>query len=189
MTPPRTAFWFLRHGETDWNAQGLSQGRTDIPLNAIGIAQAERAAKALVGQGIASIVASPLVRARRTAEIVGEAIGLAVALDPDLQEVNFGEQEGRPMSDWYDSWIAGEYTPKGGEDFVTLRDRAERAIARALQERPGPVLVVAHGALWRAFRQVAGLPPNVRTPNALPIRMDPPPPDETAWRLTPLELP
>lgn len=189
MTPRHTPFWFLRHGETDWNAQGLSQGRTDIPLNAIGVAQAERAARALVGQGIASMVASPLVRARRTAEIVGEALGLPVALDPDLQEVNFGEQEGRPMGDWYDTWIAGDYTPAGGEDFATLRGRAARAIARALEERPGPVLVVAHGALWRAFRQVAGLPPNVRTPNALPIRMDPPGPGETAWRLTALELP
>lgn len=53
-------FWFLRHGETDWNAEGLSQGRTDIALNKVGIAQAERAARTLQGiGGIATIVASP----------------------------------------------------------------------------------------------------------------------------------
>ena len=56
-------FWFLRHGETDWNAQGLSQGHTDIPLNAVGLAQAERAARTLEGLGIASVVSSPLSRA------------------------------------------------------------------------------------------------------------------------------
>ena len=62
-------FWFLRHGETDWNAQGLSQGSTDIPLNAVVLAQAERAARTLEGiGGIATIVASPLSRpAQRSA--------------------------------------------------------------------------------------------------------------------------
>ena len=75
MTPALNPipFWFLRHGETDWNAQGLSQGRTDIPLNAIGLMQAARAAEAMRGRGIATIVASPLDRAYRTAEIVAQA--------------------------------------------------------------------------------------------------------------------
>ena len=53
-------FWFLRHGETDWNARMLSQGRVDIPLNSVGLAQAGRAAEALVGKGIRSIHASTL---------------------------------------------------------------------------------------------------------------------------------
>src|SRR5690242_19897803 len=44
------AFWFLRHGETDWNAQGLSQGNVDIPLNKVGLEQARRAARTLEGQ-------------------------------------------------------------------------------------------------------------------------------------------
>ncbi len=64
---PARAFWFLRHGETDWNAQGLSQGSIDIPLNATGIAQAAAAAQTLRDRGIASIVSSPLSRARDTA--------------------------------------------------------------------------------------------------------------------------
>jgi len=59
-------FWFLRHGETDWNAQGISQGNVDIPLNATGIAQARAAAERLRNRGIATIVASPLSRARVT---------------------------------------------------------------------------------------------------------------------------
>ncbi|QYU67724.1 histidine phosphatase family protein [Leptolyngbya sp. 15MV] len=158
-------FWFLRHGETDWNAKGLSQGATDIPLNRIGVLQAERAARTLKGIGIASIVASPLVRARRTAEIVADALTLPVALDPDLAEVNFGEQEGQPMGDWYDDWIAGAYTPQGAETFQALLIRAVRGVNAATQ-RPAPVLVVAHGALFRALRLALGHEPNVRTPNA-----------------------
>src|ERR1700754_1955827 len=109
------AFWFLRHGETDWNAQGLSQGNVDIPLNGTGIAQAHAAGKWLCNRGIASIVASPLSRARRTAEIVAESLGLPVIIDSDLREVSFGVQEGQPMSLWFSEWIGGTCTPEGAE--------------------------------------------------------------------------
>ena len=64
------AFWFLRHGETDWNARGVSQGNVDVPLNATGMAQAHAAAALLRHRGIAALVASPLSRTRVTAEIV-----------------------------------------------------------------------------------------------------------------------
>jgi probable phosphoglycerate mutase len=133
---------------------------------------------------IAAIVASPLMRARVTAEIVAETLRLPVRLDPELREVEFGVQEGQPMGEWYDDWIAGGFTPEGAESFAALRARAVRAINRATA-LPGPVLVVAHGALWRAFRQAAGLPANVRTPNALPLRAEP---GAEAWTLTALEL-
>ena len=180
-------FWFLRHGETDWNAQGLSQGSTDIPLNAVGLAQAKRAARTLEGSGIATVVASPLSRARVTAEIAAEALGLPVSFDDDLREVNFGEQEGQPMGDWYDDWIAGTYTPERAESFPALLARAVSAVNRALS-RPAPVLVVAHGALFRALRLSFGLEPNVRTPNALPVRCEPPAEGGDAWTLTPAQL-
>jgi broad specificity phosphatase PhoE len=181
-------FWFLRHGETDWNAQGLSQGSTDIPLNHIGKEQAERAARTLTGLGpIASIVASPLQRARATAEVAASALGLPVQLDPGLQEVAFGEQEGQPMGDWYDDWIAGEFTPAGAEPFAVLYDRAVAAVNRATA-LPGPVLVVAHGALFRALRLAFGHEPNVRTPNALPIRCAPPDGGGRVWSVVPAAL-
>ncbi|KAA2213151.1 histidine phosphatase family protein [Teichococcus oryzae] len=184
----RKAFWFLRHGETDWNARGLSQGNVDIPLNSVGIAQAARAARALEGKEIATVVSSPLSRARDTAETVAAVLGRPVLVHEALREVSFGVQEGQEMSDWFNSWVEDGFTPEGGESFAALRERTVGAINFCL-EQPGPVLVVAHGALWRAFRAEAGLPANVRTPNALPMWVTPPAPGEESWRFEPLSLP
>ena len=178
-------FWFLRHGETDWNAQGISQGNVDIPLNATGIAQARTAAEKLRHRGIATIVASPLSRARVTAEFVGEALGLPVALDPDLREVGFGVQEGQAMSGWFADWVAGAFTPEGAETFAALRQRAVAAANRATAQPPA-VLVVAHGALFRSLRAAMGVEPNMRTQNAMPIFCQPPGPEATAWTLQPI---
>ena len=177
LTP--TPFWFLRHGETDWNAQNLSQGNVDIPLNPTGLAQARAATERLRHRGIATIVASPLSRARDTAEIVAAALGLPVAFDEGLREVSFGVMEGQPMSDWFSRWVTEGETPEGAESFADLTRRAVSAIDRAL-ELPAPVLVVAHGALFRALRGAMGLPPNVRTPNATPFWCEP----GTPWVLT-----
>jgi broad specificity phosphatase PhoE len=183
LTP--TAFWFLRHGETAWNALNLSQGRVENPLNEAGLAQAHIAAGLLRNRGIASIVASPMSRARVTAEIVGAALGLPGSLDIDLQEVSFGVQEGQPMSDWFTAWVTGAATPEGAETFTELRARAVGAINRALTN-PAPVLVVAHGALFRATRAEMRLEPNFRTPNAQPLFCAPPAPGSTdPWTLTP----
>lgn len=193
QAPTPVPFWFLRHGETDWNARGLSQGNVDIPLNTVGWAQAERAAEALARtmgtpREIVTIVASPLSRARNTAETVAAKLGLDIELDEGLREVSFGVQEGQEMGGWFDDWVDGKLTPEGGESFEQLRIRTVEALNRALS-RKGPVLVVAHGALWRAFRSVAGLPANVRTPNALPLWVTPPAVGESAWHFEPSELP
>ena len=187
-------YWYLRHGETDWNAQGRSQGRTDIPLNANGIAQAEAAGLLLAQHWrdhapIVRIVSSPLVRARRTAEIVADQLAahgaprFEVALDDGLKEVCFGDEEGKPMGTWYDSWIAGEYTPPNGESFADLRERAVSAVNRAL-EQDGVPLIVRHGAMFRALRAAMHLKPNVRLPNATPMWAEPGP--TPVWNLTAL---
>jgi probable phosphoglycerate mutase len=177
----RTPFWYLRHGETDWNARGLSQGNVDIPLNDTGFAQAQTAAALLRGRGIASIVASPLSRARVTAEIAAAALGLSVETDDGLREVSFGVQEGHVMSEWFNDWVAERFTPEGAESFAALRRRAVGAINRALT-RPAPVLVVAHGALFRALRAEMGLEVNIRMPNAIPTLCAPS--AGSAWTLT-----
>ncbi|NHO32388.1 histidine phosphatase family protein [Acetobacter sp. LMG 1636] len=191
MTPMR--YWYLRHGETDWNKQGLSQGRTDIPLNATGLAQAEAAGELLTGRAagalrIDRIVSSPLMRALRTAEVAADALERvgprpSLTVDQGLEEVCFGEQEGQSMGAWYDDWIAGHYTPPGAEPFMLLRDRAVEAVNRALGG-PGTVMIVAHGALFRALRSAMHLPANVRLPNATPLVAEPPAITGTPWKLT-----
>ena len=174
-------FVFLRHGETDWNLQGLTQGRTDIPLNQTGLDQAQAAAHLLAGQGITRIVSSTLGRARQTAAIVGAALGLAVQHDADLCEANFGDQEGRTMGAWYDDWVVAGYTPAGGETFAALQLRVVAGINSAT-EQPGLVLIVAHGAMFRALRAAMGLSAHVRTENGVPLRCTPGNP----WTLTAL---
>src|ERR1700688_733243 len=109
----QTPFWYLRHGETDWNRRGLSQGSIDIPLNELGLVQAREAAQRLRNRGITSIVASPLSRARVTAEIVAEALDLEVTIEPDLREVSWGVHEGKPLAEWFHDWIAGHDPPEG----------------------------------------------------------------------------
>ena len=174
-------FIFLRHGETDWNASGLSQGRTDIPLNARGQAQAHDAARLLAHRGIRHIVASPLGRAQETARIVGDALGVAVATETDLQEVSFGDQEGTPIGPWYDEWVTGSYTPAGGESFAAVQGRVVPAVNRALSG-PRVTLIVAHGAMFRVVRNAIGLSARVRTENGVPMRCVPGP----IWQLVPV---
>jgi probable phosphoglycerate mutase len=149
------------------------------------VAQAEAAARLLRDRGIGTIVASPLSRAHDTALAVGRALGLPVRTDDGLRECAFGVQEGQPMADWFHDWVAEKSTPEGGEPFAALRARAIAAINRATAA-PGLVLVVGHGAFFRAVRSAAGMTANVRTRNAEPMRMDPPVPGESAWRLTSL---
>ncbi|MBS1016221.1 histidine phosphatase family protein [Acetobacter persici] len=192
------SYWYLRHGQTDWNRDGLSQGRTNVPLNATGIAQADAAAKLFqdaiqTHAPITHIVSSPLDRAFKTATIVqqglvaqGHAL-LPLTTDTGLEEVCFGEQEGQPMGDWYDSWIAGDYTPDGAEPFADLRARAVAAVNRAT-DAGGIPLIVAHGALFRALRAAMSLPANVRLPNATPLWIQPPEDKvRPEWHLTVME--
>jgi 2,3-bisphosphoglycerate-dependent phosphoglycerate mutase len=141
------------------------------------------AGERLRGRGIASIVSSPMSRARVSAAIVAEALGLAVAFEPDLREVAYGEREGQPMTEWFTDWIAGRATPVGAEPFAELRARAASAVNRALT-RPAPVLVVAHGGLFRALRAEMGLEPNVRARNGVPALCQPPGEPDAPWTLS-----
>jgi probable phosphoglycerate mutase len=123
-----------------------------------------------------------MTRARVTAEIVGETLGLPVAFDPELHETAYGEREGQPMTEWFTDWIAGRATPAGAESFADLRLRAAVAVDRALG-RPRPVLVVAHGGLFRALRAEMGLEPNVRAKNGIPVLCEPPAEPDHPWTL------
>ncbi|MHB1304455.1 MAG: histidine phosphatase family protein [Acidiphilium sp.] len=182
MTVPRVKFWFLRHGQTDYNARGLSQGSVDIPLNETGRAQARAAAALLAGRGIAGIVSSPMSRARETAEIVNETLRLPLDFDHDLREVAFGGMEGRKLHPWFDEWLAGRVQPDGAESFAAITSRAEHALGRVLTA-PGPLLVVSHGTFFRALRAAMGVAFDTPTPNAVPILCEP---ANRGWQIMPM---
>jgi probable phosphoglycerate mutase len=143
--------WLARHGETEWSLARRHTGRTDIPLTANGERQAAALGERLRGATFAIVLASPLLRARRTAELAG--FGDVLELDDDLMEVDYGDYEGRTTAeihrarpDW-DLWRDG---CPGGETIAEAAARAERAIARA-RAADGPVLLVGHGHLTRTL--------------------------------------
>lgn len=180
MALPPVPFWFLRHGETDYNAAGLSQGALDIALNATGRAQAAVAGPLLAGQGIARIISSPMLRTRETTSIVNEFLGLPVTFEPDLREVVFGGMEGKPLYPWFSEWLEGRYTPEGAETFFEVLERVELAMQRVLTT-PGPLLIIAHGGVFRALRDLMGLPKEGLTANAVPLLCVP---GENGWEVT-----
>ena len=109
----------IRHGQTDWNLDGLMQGRTDIPLNDTGREQALVAASALSGERWDAVVSSPLVRARETAELIATALGVPLGGSYDeLVEQDFGAAEGTPVSEldvrWPDARLRRQGARRGG---------------------------------------------------------------------------
>ncbi|GII27491.1 bifunctional RNase H/acid phosphatase [Planotetraspora mira] len=150
-----TSLILLRHGETPLSVDKRFSGLGDPSLTADGMAQAEAAATRLSRKPyeIEVIVSSPLTRARQTAEAVASRTGLAVSVEEDLRETDFGAWEGHTFAEiqkrWPDdlaAWLADpEVAPPGGESFATTARRVERARARIIEAHQGrTVLVVSH---------------------------------------------
>lgn len=173
MLDQATRLILIRHGETAWNRATRIQGHTDIPLSALGLAQAECLAEALADEPLAAIYASDLSRARQTAEALARRRGMAVRLDAGLRERAFGRFEGL---DWEqivqrypedaERWRRREpgFAVGGGESLDDFSARCLAAVQRAAAAHPGQgIAVVAHGGvldcLYRAATQVALDPP------------------------------
>lgn len=184
MSLPAIPFWFLRHGQTDYNLAGLVQGILDIDLNATGRMQAQQAGPLLTGRGITGIISSPMRRASETSDIVNGFLRLSVSYEPDLREVSFGDEEGKAPESWFSEWVAGRYTPPNGESFAALAARVGAVLYRVLPAHAGPLLIVAHGGVLRAIRDLMGLPKEVFTQNAIPLYCAP---TEQGWQITPAE--
>lgn len=176
----RQTFFFLRHGETDWNSHGLVQGQMNIPLNGTGLAQARAARDFLRDQNIGTICTSPLDRAALTADIVAAGLHVPVKEIAALRECSFGEYEGHAKGSWYDAWRAGD-TPRGAERFSHFMERALEGINEALSQA-GPVLIVAHGGVYWAIERFAGLSRREAIPNGVPLFHCPPPKPLLPWQ-------
>jgi ribonuclease H / adenosylcobalamin/alpha-ribazole phosphatase len=144
----------LRHGQTVLSAEKRYAGTTDVPLTALGVRQAAAVAERLAaGAGPETIVASPLLRARTTADAVAARCGVPVVLDEGLRETDFGAWEGLTFAEVRERWPAElaawladpAVAPPGGESFAVVADRVTDALGRILDSYAGQrVLVVSH---------------------------------------------
>ena len=160
-------FYFMRHGETDWNKNRITMGQKDIPLNETGILQAHAAAKVLQKEPIKHIVTSPLLRARVTAEIVSRELCAEMTIIEDLKECAWGALEGcLKEDDFSKKWLSGEICDLA-ESFESLVVRISGAFSQILAF-DAPVLIVAHGGAYLALQKHLGID-SVRIKNCAPM--------------------
>lgn len=141
----------VRHGETEWSANGRHTSRTDLPLTEAGRSRAESLAPEFGRRDFALVLCSPLRRARETCQLAG--FGDAAEICGDLHEWDYGEYEGlttpeiradRP--DWF-LWRDG---CPGGESPAQIQERADRVLDRVRQVS-GDVIMFAHGHILRVL--------------------------------------
>ena len=155
--------YLVRHGETAWNKEGRVQGSEDIPLNEKGIELAEITSEGMKDIPMDVIFSSPLIRARKTAEIMRRGRDISVIVDQRLQEMSFGRYEGtviraavQDKTNALHNFIRhpGEYKAMDGEEFSQVSSRAQNFIDEVLMPAEKcwqNVMLASHGAFIRCF--------------------------------------
>lgn len=148
--------YLIRHGETDWNAEGRIQGQSDIELNSYGEAQAQCLAARLVEEGeFHALYSSPLKRASCTAQVIGRALNLPIIYDARLVERSLGVLEGLTMNEikeqfphvhraWHEGGMRPPIPGEEPREAFVMRTRAFIDDLRAAHPQ-GQVIVVTHG--------------------------------------------
>lgn len=161
--------FLIRHGETPWTREKRFQGSTNTSLNARGIRQAEAVAKTLKKYKVDTIYASPLNRARQTAEKIKKSVKRKIVYDRRLRELGFGKWEGKTSAELlgdlksgYHAWCKGKpVTPPKGEKLTAFRKRVAsflKDLSKKHSKKPGQkIAVVTHGGpvkmiLYEALR-------------------------------------
>jgi probable phosphoglycerate mutase len=170
---PAPTIYYIRHGETEWNAEGRLQGTQDIPLNDLGRKQAAHAGDILAGlfardgrsEASLAFVASPLGRARSTMELVRATLRLPpddYAVDDRLREIGYGDWEGWTLAQMQasdpevfarrqaDKWTV---PPPGGESYASVQAR----VSDWYNQLTTDTVTVAHGGTARALMVVLGI--------------------------------
>ena len=169
----RSRIYFVRHGQTDWNADGRYQGHLDIPLNDTGRAQAERNGRILAhtlgDPEQLDFVSSPLSRATETMEIMRREMGLdphGYRTDPRLMEICAGDWQGEPRERVMAqlAQLSSEemwqfvYPGQGGESYADLQARVNDWMSEIKHD----IIVTAHGGVMRCLRmQIERIEPAV----------------------------
>jgi broad specificity phosphatase PhoE len=162
----RTVVYLVRHGQTPLNVSGVLRGLADPPLDETGRLQAQRLGATLGPRGLAGVFSSPLLRARQTAQPVGERAGLEVAVDQCLLDRDYGPWTGISLKSVTDQWGSVDLAP-GVEPRPEVRDRAVRGLTGIAQRHlGGTVVVVSHDAVNREV--LAAFDPGLGDPDAIP---------------------
>ncbi|MFI3237399.1 MAG: histidine phosphatase family protein [Lachnospiraceae bacterium] len=152
----------VRHGETDWNVASRIQGMTDTDLNEKGIEQARELGRSLITYpgNICRIYTSPLKRARQTADILSEYIGVSCEVLEGIEEMNFGIFEGISWKeakvkheDAYAKWHRNRRYTKipEGESYQDVYERVSAAIEKITENETGEVLVITHSGVIKTL--------------------------------------
>ena len=171
--------FLARHGQTTWNLEHRLQGQLDSPLTANGVAQAQTMAGHLAGSGVTTVCTSPLGRARETAIIIAERLGVELVEVPELAEIHHGvlagktwEEIDRDFPGAREERAANRYgwAFPGGESYAQARARARKALTSCGWASTGVPLLVSHEMIGRMLRaELRGLDPN----GALALRHPP----------------
>lgn len=160
MSESRRELWLVRHGETEWSLAKRHTGRTDIPLTPTGERQAAALGQSLAARRFASVLCSPLRRARETCRLAG--YGEAAEVTDDLCEWDYGVYEGRTTQDIrveQSDWSIWTASVSQGESLEQVSRRAQRVIQLA-QNVGGDVVLFAHAHILRVLTACwLGLPP------------------------------
>lgn len=160
--------WLIRHGETSWNAEGRVQGQTDVPLSAVGHAQARALAGVLTGRSFGALYSSDLQRVTQTALPVSQTLGLPIREEPLLRERHYGMFETLTYAEVkvrhpeeYARFRAHdpEFDFRGGEGLRAFFARSVQCLTEiAARHADGDVLVFTHGGvLDMAYRHAKRL--------------------------------
>ena len=172
-------FYFLRHGESETNRRRVIAGSQDPALTERGREQADAAARLVSTLPIAALYASPKRRAADTARVAATALNLPVHWVDDLRERHWGELEGRPTAERKTHFM----TPRGGEGWESFVDRVWSALTAI--DGPAPGMIVAHAGIMLVLQHKLGIGADFKlVDNARPVRFDPPPQPDQAWRMT-----
>jgi broad specificity phosphatase PhoE len=169
-----TRFLLIRHGQSEWNALGRWQGQADPPLSTAGREEARLAAGSLEGfRGL--FFASPLLRARQTAEIIANEIGDGVVkLERDMREIDVGDFSGltnheieERMPEAWTALRSGELTVfPNGESRESFRERLLACLTSVAARHPDDeILFVTHGGAIGAIERHLGVHPGVGVRN------------------------
>jgi broad specificity phosphatase PhoE len=151
LSEPLPSVYLVRHGETAWSLSRQHTGRTDIPLTERGERDAQALVSRLANLQFQTVLTSPLIRARRTAELAG--FGASAQPEPDLMEWDYGAYEGRRTSEIQaerPGWNVFEHGCPGGESLAQISARADRVITR-VQAAKGNAVLFAHRDILRVI--------------------------------------